>query len=40
MSKYKVHLQLCCSIDELSTAAYVGPDEMRGVVDDIDTMSN
>jgi len=38
MSKYKERLQLLCAVDELCVPAFFGPDEMREVVDDIDTM--
>jgi len=38
ISKYKERLQLLCAIDELCVPAFVDPDEMGNVVDDIDTM--
>jgi hypothetical protein len=37
-SKYKERLQLLCAVDEICVSAFVGPDEMGDVVDDIDTM--
>jgi hypothetical protein len=36
--KYKERLQLLCVDDELCVPAWVGPDEMGEVVDDIGTM--
>jgi len=38
--KYKELLQLLCAVDELCVAAFVGPDEMGDLVDDIVTMFN
>jgi len=38
ISKYKENLHLLCTVDELCVPAFVGPDEMRDGVDDIDTM--
>jgi len=38
ISNYKERLQLVCAIDELCIPAFVGPDEMGEVVDDVDTM--
>jgi hypothetical protein len=36
--KYKERLQLLCAVDELCVPAFVGPDEMGDLVDDIETM--
>jgi hypothetical protein len=36
--KYKECLQLLCAVDELCVPAFVGPDEMGDLVDDIETM--
>jgi hypothetical protein len=33
-----VYLQYLCAVDELCIPAFVGPDEMWEVVDDMDTM--
>jgi len=38
ISKYNKCLQLLYAVDELCVPAFVGPDEMGEVVDDIDTM--
>jgi len=38
ISKYKAHCQLLCAVDEVCVPAFVGPDEMGEVVDDIDSM--
>jgi len=38
ISKYKEHLQVLCTVDELCVPAFVGHDEMGDGVDDIDTM--
>jgi hypothetical protein len=36
--KYKDRLQLLWAVDELGVPAFVGPDEMGELVDDIETM--
>jgi len=38
ISKYKECLQLLSTVDELWVPAFVGPDEMGEVADDIDSM--
>jgi hypothetical protein len=38
ISNYKECLQLLCVVDELSVPAFVGPDEMGDLVDDMETM--
>jgi hypothetical protein len=38
ISKYRERLQLLCAGDELCVPAFVGPEEMGEVVDDIDRM--
>jgi len=38
IQKYKECLQLLCAVDELCVPAFVGPDEMGDLVDDIETM--
>jgi hypothetical protein len=38
IQKYKECAQLLCAIDELSLPAFVGPDEMGDLLDDIKTM--
>jgi hypothetical protein len=36
--KYKDGRQILCTIDEFCVSVYIGPDEMRDLVYDIDTM--
>jgi len=36
--KYNERLQLLCAVDKLCVPAFVGPDEMGDLVDDIETM--
>jgi len=36
--KYMERLQLLCAVDELCVSAFVGPDKMGDLVDDIETM--
>jgi len=38
ISKYKEHLQLLCAVNQLCDLAFVGPDVMGELVDDISTM--
>jgi hypothetical protein len=38
--KYKECLQLLCAVDEFCVPAFVGPDEMGDLVDDIESMFN
>jgi len=38
IQKYKERLQLLCAIDELCVSAFVGPDEMGDLVDDIESV--
>jgi hypothetical protein len=38
IGKYQEHPQLLCAVDELGVPAFVGPDGMGDVVDDIETM--
>ena len=38
IQKYKKRLQLLCAVDKLCVPAFVGPDEMGDLVDDIETM--
>jgi len=38
ISKHNERIQLLCAVDELCVPAFVGPDEMGEVVDDIDTL--
>jgi len=40
IQKYTERLQLLCAVDELCVPAFVGPDEMGDLVDDIETMFN
>jgi hypothetical protein len=36
--KYQEGQQILCTIDEFCVSVYIGPDEMRDLVYDIDTM--
>jgi len=38
--KFKDLLQLFSAVDEWCVPAFVGPDEIRDLVDDLDTMYN
>ena len=38
IQKCKERLQLLCAVDELCVPAFVGPDEMGDLADDIETM--
>jgi hypothetical protein len=38
IQKYKERLQLLCPVDKLCVPAFVGPDEMGDLVDDIETI--